>query len=472
MPVAEFKRDLNNNYLILETEKGVLGSDYQIRMITVNSIGGILKCNTRILDGRVKLYFEITSKQPMTRVFEKKAIGMEELGRIIMGIKKAIENAGEYLLDVDNLIFDPEYIYMNIGTGEMYFCYLPYSENEASSSFHKLAEYLLGRLDHSDKEGVVIGYELYKCTMEENYSMDSIMNSISMKILNAADGMEKEGGGEKEIVCCHEDYSGRQQADSHAGKGKEQSQMPHKKLESDEKLESGEKIIRYILGGLAFVILAAAAVLKAEEIFGISSAKAAVAVLVIAGAALSAAGYRMCRRKAEKEYEDVVIKTDYTDRMKNEIEHRTESGEESRRINKRFMDEEEKADELEAERIQREEKESDAEAYGNTVLLAYKPKYEQRKLVAIEAGNGMEIVISKYPFVLGKMPEAADGIINDSAVSRIHAEIIMENKKYFVKDLNSTNGTFLNGIRLEANEKLELNIDDEVRIGWMSFSFI
>ena len=60
--------------------------------------------------------------------------------------------------------------------------------------------------------------------------------------------------------------------------------------------------------------------------------------------------------------------------------------------------------------------------------------------------------------------EMADYILNKSTVSRFHVRITEEDGQYFLTDLNSTNGTKVNGRLLAANEKVVLSQGDEVWI--------
>lgn len=52
--------------------------------------------------------------------------------------------------------------------------------------------------------------------------------------------------------------------------------------------------------------------------------------------------------------------------------------------------------------------------------------------------------------------------IEDASVSSRHAEILFENNTWFIRDLGSTNGTFLNGSKID---NAVLNHGDELRIG-------
>ena len=63
----------------------------------------------------------------------------------------------------------------------------------------------------------------------------------------------------------------------------------------------------------------------------------------------------------------------------------------------------------------------------------------------------------------------ADVRIEDRYASGIHARVYSRGANYYVEDMNSTNGTFLNGGRLNGEAKL--NDLDEVRIGDTEFRF-
>lgn len=61
-------------------------------------------------------------------------------------------------------------------------------------------------------------------------------------------------------------------------------------------------------------------------------------------------------------------------------------------------------------------------------------------------------------------------ILNDQYVSGNHAQFYTENNAVFVEDLNSTNGVFLNGYRIQGSVRIKIR--DEVRIGSAIFRVI
>ena len=60
-------------------------------------------------------------------------------------------------------------------------------------------------------------------------------------------------------------------------------------------------------------------------------------------------------------------------------------------------------------------------------------------------------------------------MLNDQSVSRLHARISRDGNRFFIMDLNSTNGTFRNGMRLETNASEIIEPGDEIGIGKLKF---
>jgi DNA-binding NtrC family response regulator len=65
-----------------------------------------------------------------------------------------------------------------------------------------------------------------------------------------------------------------------------------------------------------------------------------------------------------------------------------------------------------------------------------------------EGGATQEFVVEKSPLGIGAM-EDNDLVVEDDTVSRYHCRIFQEQDSYVVHDLESTNGTFVNGVRVK-----------------------
>jgi hypothetical protein len=71
--------------------------------------------------------------------------------------------------------------------------------------------------------------------------------------------------------------------------------------------------------------------------------------------------------------------------------------------------------------------------------------------------------INHFPFTIGR-EECDITITGDRHVSRKHAQITFENNDYFIEDLASSNGTFVNDTQIAAREPMPLRTDKGTRI--------
>lgn len=78
-----------------------------------------------------------------------------------------------------------------------------------------------------------------------------------------------------------------------------------------------------------------------------------------------------------------------------------------------------------------------------------------RPVLTVEEGEhtGLRVVVQPDSFVIGR-GEECDLVLNDRAISRQHARITRQGDVFFVEDLGSKNGTWLNGEPLSAAERL------------------
>lgn len=80
---------------------------------------------------------------------------------------------------------------------------------------------------------------------------------------------------------------------------------------------------------------------------------------------------------------------------------------------------------------------------------------------------GKTIKLEGYPVVLGRR-EYCDIVLPDGSVSRRHARLEPQKGRWVLTDLNSTNGTFVNGERVQTRL---LSPGDSIRLGSNLFAF-
>lgn len=95
-----------------------------------------------------------------------------------------------------------------------------------------------------------------------------------------------------------------------------------------------------------------------------------------------------------------------------------------------------------------------------------------KKAFLIPDNTDARIAISKSPFRIGKLLDSSDYRIESHAVSRKHADIVKDQQQYYVIDLYSTNGTTVNGRRIQSGVKECLKSGDVICFADAAFRFI
>lgn len=105
------------------------------------------------------------------------------------------------------------------------------------------------------------------------------------------------------------------------------------------------------------------------------------------------------------------------------------------------------------------------EEYGRTIYLEGSREEKKRKRQLCTPEGRILAEIDRPITTIGKRKEEADVVLEDMSVSRLHARVVKEKEKYYLEDLNATNGTFKNGLQLQPYERRELEPEDEIRVG-------
>lgn len=80
------------------------------------------------------------------------------------------------------------------------------------------------------------------------------------------------------------------------------------------------------------------------------------------------------------------------------------------------------------------------------------------------------IFIDNNQFIIGR-DSGVSFRINEHAVSKKHAQVSCVDGQYYIKDLNSSNGTFLNNVKLEAHKDIPISDGSRVTFGNKCYVF-
>ena len=111
--------------------------------------------------------------------------------------------------------------------------------------------------------------------------------------------------------------------------------------------------------------------------------------------------------------------------------------------------------------------------YTHTVLLSEASEDKAGYILKSSDNTVEDIKISYFPFIIGKQERICDYIIKSEMVSRLHLRIDKDRgEKFSIRDLNSLNGTKLEGRLLDNEEVAELSLGNEVEIADLRYMFV
>ena len=513
---AEYKRDVNHNYLILHGEQAVNTASYQVRMLVGNVIPSILSCRLQGLDGEVLFYYEITSRQSVASLYEQRKFGREDLKVLFGGFVQVMEEMGEYLLNPGYLVLQPEYMYLDAEKRQIGFCYLPGEEHEVKTQFRNLTEYVLPRLDHQDGEAVMLGYGVYRRALEDSFHLEHIKEELYQE--KGREEMEDEEvrklpGMEER----HNPEEQRQQIPE--GKAPENffaEEHGQKKVKKGKSRKWGVLLSCVVCAG-GLLALAACTMSGYLPRPGMEELLTGILVCLAGGLFASFISGKLKRKTAgekREEWREKVLagqkRWETEEKVIREREKKQESGPDLSREEKqgRFGDDSGKRkkdqecetgicrqgkenrtgmepDKETAEKnardilklrdeIKREASKPEpwaGEVFGETVVLS-SVQSGRVSLVSREPGELATIYLTEDLTVIGKLENASDAVIPMPTVSRIHAKIRRRDGEYYLTDLNSRNGTSVNGRMLKGDEEYLLQNEDEVDFAQARYVFL
>ncbi len=469
---AEYKRDVSHNYLILEEEEEINTSSYQVRMLTGNVVPSMLRCRMQNLDGKIYFYYEITSRQPVSSYFEDRKLGAEDLRVIFGGFVRVMEELAEYLLNPEQLLLHPDYIYLDIEAGTVFFCCLPGSGREVQAQLRDLIEYMLPKLAHEDQEAVLLGYGIYRKILEPGFQMEMIKKAVYQE--EKAKDIILEGEPEKESVL---------------PAGEEQKLHGTEAGEKYEKDAGGTFDIpwQWLAGCGAGILIMAG--LLGGSMLGYLPWLPAEAIMACGTGALGLGGFaawisgKLKRRKEKTASWKQKIGKE-TGVCESSGANPKPEGKRSGRLSPAAPAAEENVlPWMEAEAVPASSELSDKEPqyspsekkqqiFGETVALSAGLRTGPASLVSREPGELAAIYLEQEFTVIGKLANAADAVIPVPTVSRVHARIRKKDEEYYLADLNSRNGTTVNGRLLKNDEEYQLQDEDEVDFAEARYIFL
>ena len=453
-----YYRDARNNYLVIPCPEDRRQESYQYRMLAANTIPGILPCALRYVDGKGYLYYEITSRQALGRLYEDRGIEKKQAEEVLRSLAEAQMRLGSYLLDASGIITDPFLIFYDFATGKCSFVYYP--EEREKEEKEGLFRFLAGRLAGAsgEEDGLKARLEeLDRLSLDRNFLLTEELLAYALSGPTVPEPETEENGEREERESRERDA--RMPYEEEELTDETEEQYPQKQKEdsgaNDRKTKFGKSILLFVLSVSCLVSGTALQWMRLRQMFQAQAdltARWSIPALLLISLIFAALGIMSGYRTEQKKHreEDLLSALEEENRMIPAVEFRGE-----------FRNDPE--DRSFAERLIRNGNYS-GKLYGQ--------------------GNMRQIRIDlrRLPCTVGTDRRFADAVVGEDSVSRLHArfERIPEEARQEegetpgairVVDLNSRNGTFVNGRRLLPNETAILIPNDELRIGSAEFVY-
>ena len=457
---TSYQRELKRNYLIVETEtsEGQGEPPFEQKMLEQNQIDGILRFQVRQKDEEVRFFYEITSKQPLSRLLEGQTIQAEQIRALVFGIARSLDHMEQYLLSEKSVLLDPEYLYVDPESLKVWLCLVPGMECDFPEDYSRFLEYLLGKVDHRDKESVVLAYGLYQETRKENYGMADILRLAQQK--SSVSGPNHKSGTKSQWQRS-DDLEVLQSAGGNSA--------GEKSLEEGDQVQRSRQENGWQLGTVRGKQIQTDA---QEEPAGL----------------LGRWKQRRKERKEEKQREleravqmpwdtiafDGASPEEWgTPEGYGRAEYKEERGTENSGVRYELGNGGTAYDPGSRAGRQQPLEAAAAAQSSDTILLNGETNgaaAQVKRLTALEPGTE-DIIIAYYPFIIGKQENLVDYVLRRETVSRLHLRIDRKEERYYVQDLNSTNGTMAGGHMLENNEIMEIWDGVEISIAGARYRF-
>ncbi len=415
-------QEMGKSFLIIE-DRTYKESAYKSRMLTDNHVPGLLTCKKGLYQNEEVLKYDVTNMKSLRSEYENRMMNFNDIAELIYGIATIVTGAASYLLDEGYFCYQPDAIYSDMEYDRLYMLYIPFmcNENDKEGIYRELAEYILEKLDHKDESAVSIAYQFYRMSKEPLFSIQGFCSLIdhekNTRASEIKEGQKKENGetnrylpGEQDLPKAVSTIYGRTGFDT-----------------ADIRSSADRKIP--IISGIITIAVGL--------IYGLFGQKSLYGVYMIMALLITATitvilSVRYIVSIIQSKKENGLIK----DMPDNPVTVNEYWGGDEKTV---FFDEE-------------------TQFFDDT-------GNEEIALEWSENGKEKRERIKKDTAYIGKKYEEVDVCISDPTISRKHARISISGNQITLQDLGSTNGTYIEGRRIDPGEEIRLLKNQDFVLG-------
>ena len=448
---VSYQRNIAGSYMKIPVSRI---NEFDERLILKKKLPGLIPVERCFMDGRGEYWYQITGKQSLDTYCRLQDVSVAFIEQVILSVCSEIEILEWNLLDINCLQLEPELVYISNQTQEVLFCVYPENTQDISLGFQQLMEYLLTRIDHKDEEMVRLGYGIYEKTLREGYNILDIREFIVQR-RNERNPQIQDNS---EIGGLGKATEGRRKSDKVA---KQDRIRNVDRTNSVERTNYTERSSNEARTGSFERWISREKVSKADRT-GKQEEKGVLKKQVDETCPVSETGVRDWRNELGKTQEIWAAMQETWGRIRELFKTPLIP----ERIKKKELSQ--------ADFFYDTEEEEDLEPVIEihpTVCIGQGNLREEGLLLYEGRDTYPDYHIQKEVCTVGK-DQASDLLLQKETVSRHHAKIRKMEDGYYIEDLNSTNGTYLNDELLSYKEPRLLHSSDLICFADVKYRFI
>ncbi len=462
-----YEQENNSVYMVMDANSGDASMRPEMKMLANNRIESLLPVSVRNVNMRCAYYYDVTSRQQFAKMYEYRKLTRENVENIIKSLDRVQRDAAEYMLDMDRIILNAECIYVDVSRDRLVFAYGAQDMSEEIEDFRhglkRLFEFVIEHYDHSGSDAdVIYAYNIYQRIVQGDYD---IFNLKELAVKREEDEIDK-----PEMMPEDNDMY--------------MDCVAKEIVEDEEEIEdkAAVTLVTVLKGAVALIIVLAVGRMLAPSYVPIPISDVAAFVMILAGVCSFAALNRiplhsLTRMKHKKDAQPYIYKSkEMSDNRHKSREMNDNRQSESEHFGTGENFESPFFENFGTDNVQ--EKRYDIGGDGSTVLLSDYLKEKKNVRVRLRYRDGDEnsgemgsrdIDVNKLPWIIGNMDRHCDTVIGNRLISHIHACITKVDDEYFIEDMNSTNGTYVNGERLMMNSRQKISNSDVITLASISY---
>ena len=474
-----YTRSMNRNYVHFCPDTAPDPDSYEMKMVLSGQVNSILPCSYARIDGVPALTFDISSRKSLRTLAEAGLLPDSQIREILLVILRELMSLTSCLIEPSRIPLHPDHIYLTEDPLTVRFCFLPGNAGNPWKSLADVMEFFLGRLDPLHSEQVLLCYRLYRAVKDTDLPPEELLHLLLDDAGEESPAAEGTWAFPTYEPCREEDAGDPYQPLPQPlplPNGSAKKQLVRTKKET-------ARIARRVLLLLVFVLtlpLCYAAFMLypgSEGIRAVFFASVFFFVLLllleivslIRAKKASAPSRPSSPQEAHFPPGNAALQgTNGALWSGSAKEGPFPSGHAAlQSTNPALRNGTAKPADLSSETAA-----SQAPAFprrNGTTLLGVS---DSGGAALLPSSPGFSTIrIPDHPVLIGSQPGGGNIVLPHDTVSRVHARLSLLGEDVFVEDLNSTNGTYIDGKAIPAREKKKLQNGSRIRFAEVEFTF-